>query len=113
MSLPSELDYSQTISEIPECTNYEVTLVPTTGAGSYNPGSVIKFDFNNRGFIDPKSICLRYKYTITSAANAEIIATPAITPFLRLETLVGSSVVESINQYNQTVGYVPYEKNQK
>ena len=106
MSLPSELDYSQTISEIPECTNYEATLVPTTGAGSYNPGSVIKFDFNNRGFIDPKSICLRYKYTITSAANAEIIATPAITPFLRLETLIGSSVVESINQYNQTVGFV-------
>ena len=47
MSLPNQLDYSQAISELPECTNYEVTLVPSTGAGSYEPGSVIKFDFQN------------------------------------------------------------------
>lgn len=106
MSLPNQLDYSQSISELPECTNYEVTLVPSTGAGSYNPGSVIKFDFQQRGFIDPSSIVIRYKYTITAAVNAEMIATPAYTPFLRLETLIGSQVVESINQYNQVAGFV-------
>jgi len=106
MSLPNQLDYSQSIAELPECTNYEVTLVPTTGAGSYSAGSVIKFDFQQRGFIDPSSICIRYKYTITSAISAEMIATPAYTPFLRLETLLGSQVVESINQYNQVAGYL-------
>ena len=56
MSLPNQLDYSQSISELPECTNYEVTLVPSTGAGSYDPSSVIKFDFQQRGFIDPSSV---------------------------------------------------------
>ena len=106
MSLPLQLDYSQSISELPECTNYEVTLVPSTGAGSYNPGSLIKFDFQQRGFIDPQSIVLRYKYTVTALVGAEMIATPAYTPFLRLETLIGSQVVESINQYNQVAGYL-------
>lgn len=101
MALPNQLDYSQSISELPECTNYEVTLVPSTGAGSYNPGSVIKFDFQQRGFIDPSSIVLRYRYSVTSLVGAEMIGTPAYTPFLRLETLLGSQVVESINQYNQ------------
>ena len=101
MALPNQLDYSQSISELPECQNYEVCLTPTTGAGSYSPGGVIRFDFQNRGFIDPASITLRYKYTLASAVDAEIIGTPAYTPFVRLETLIGSQVVESINQYNQ------------
>ena len=35
MSLPLQLDYSQSISELPECTNYEVTLSPSTGATNY------------------------------------------------------------------------------
>jgi hypothetical protein len=106
MSLPNQLNYSQTISELPECQNYEVCLTPATGATTYAPGGVIRFDFQNRGFIDPKSITLRYKYSATSLANAEMIATPAYTPFLRLETLIGSQVVESINQYNQVAGFL-------
>ena len=84
MSLPNQLNYSQTISELPECQNYEVCLTPATGATNYAPGGVVRFDFQNRGFIDPQSITLRYKYTITSAVSAEIIGTPAYTPFLRL-----------------------------
>jgi len=106
MSLPLQLDYSQSISELPECTNYEVTLVPSTGATEYTPGSLIKFDFQQRGFIDPQSIVIRYKYAMLSAANALMIATPAYTPFLRLETLIGSQIVESINQYNQVAGFL-------
>ena len=106
MSLPNQLNYSQTISELPQCTTYEVTLVPTTGAGSYSSGSTIKFDFQNRGFIDPQSIMLRYSYAVTSLVGAQIKATPAYSPWLRLETLIGSQIVESINQYNQTVGFL-------
>ena len=106
MSIPHSMDYSQKIDALPECNNYEVTLVPTTGAGSYNPGSTIRFDFQQRGFIDPSSIVLRYKYSITAAIGAEMIATPAFTPFLRLETFIGSQNVESINQYNQVAGFL-------
>ena len=106
MSLPLQLDYSQSISELPECTNYEVTIVPSTGAGSYSAGSVIKFDFQQRRFIDPSSIVVRYKYALACAISGEMIGTPAYTPFLRLKTLIGSQVVESINQYNQVAGFL-------
>jgi len=106
MAIPQSMDYSQKIDALPECNNFEVTLVPTTGAGSYNPGSTIRFDFQQRGFIDPSSITLRYKYTITALVGAEMIGTPAFTPFLRLETFIGSQNVESINQYNQVAGFL-------
>ena len=106
MSIPHSMDYSQKIDALPECNNYEVTLVPTTGAGSYAPGSTIRFDFQQRGFIDPSSIVLRYKYSVTALVGAEMIATPAFTPFLRLETFIGSQNVESINQYNQVAGFL-------
>ena len=45
MSLPLQLDYSQSITELPEYTNYEVTLTPSTGATTYLPGTLVKFDF--------------------------------------------------------------------
>ena len=106
MSLPLQLDYSQSITELPECTNYEVTLTPSTGATTYLPGGLVKFDFQQRGFIDPSSLVIRYKYAMTSLINAKMIATPAYAPFQRLETLIGSQVVESINQYNQVAGYL-------
>jgi hypothetical protein len=106
MSLPLQLDYSQSISELPECTNYEVTLTPSTGATTYVSGGLVKFDFQQRGFIDPTSLVVRYKYTVETAATARMIATPAYTPFQRLETLIGSQVVESINQYNQVAGFL-------
>jgi hypothetical protein len=106
MSLPLQLDYSQSISELPECTNYEVCLTPSTGATTYTSGGLVKFDFQQRGFIDPSSICIRYKYAMTSIVGAQMVATPAYTPFLRLETLIGSQVVESINQYNQVAGFL-------
>ena len=61
MSLPLQLDYSQAISELPECVNYEVTLTPSTGATAYVSGGLVKFDFQQRGFIDPTSLVIRYK----------------------------------------------------
>ena len=106
MSLPLQLDYSQSISELPECTNYEVTLTPSTGATNYTSGGLVKFDFQQRGFIDPTSLVVRYKYTLASAAGAAFISTPAYSSFQRLETLIGSQVVESINQYNQVAGFL-------
>jgi len=107
MAIPQSMDYSQKIDALPECNNFEVTLVPTTGAGTYAPGSTIRFDFQQRGFIDPSSICFRYKYTmVTAIAGAQMLATPLYTPFLRLETFIGSQNVESINQYNQVAGFL-------
>ena len=62
-------------------------------------------------FLDPASLSFRYKYTaVTSAiasvaatsvqANVGIVGCPAYTPFLRVDVLANSAVVESINNYN-------------
>ena len=101
VALPYSMDYTQQHLSLPEnITSTNITLNPVNGS-TFSPSSVIIFDFLNRGFIDPQTIFLRYKYAVTTATNSEMIGTPVYTPFVRLETLIGSTVVESQNQYNQ------------
>ena len=101
--LPNSVNYAEGHPSLPEgVVSTQITLSPANGSTFSAGGSVIQFDYLNRGFIDPQSIFLRYKYAMTtSALGAEIIGTPVYTPFVRMETLIGSSVVESQNQYNQ------------
>lgn len=100
--LPNSMNYQDVHPSLPEgVVSTQITLSPANGSVFSTGGSVIQFDYLNRGFIDPQSIFLRYKYAITTPVNAEIIGTPVYTPFVRMETLIGSSVVESQNQYNQ------------
>ena len=101
--LPNSMNYQDVHASLPEgLTSTQITLSPANGATFSAGGSVVQFDFLNRGFIDPQSIFMRYKYTLTSAVGAQIIGTPVYTPFVRMETLIGSSVIESVNQWNQT-----------
>lgn len=101
--LPNSMNYSEGHPSLPEgIVSTQITLSPANGAVFSAGGSVIQFDYLNRGFIDPQSIFIRYKYTLASPAGApEIVGTPVYTPFVRMETLIGSTVVESQNQYNQ------------
>ena len=100
-ALPYSMDYTQQHLSLPDnIVSTNITLSPVNGS-TFAPSSVIQFDFLNRGFIDPQTIFLRYKWALTSAAGAQMIGTPVYTPFVRLETLIGSTVVESQNQYNQ------------
>ena len=110
--LPNSMNYQDVHASLPEgLTSTQITLSPANGATFSAGGSVVQFDYLNRGFIDPQSIFIRYKYTLTSAVGAQIIGTPVYTPFVRMETLIGSSVIESVNQWNQTsnllVNYQP------
>lgn len=101
--LPNSMNYSETHASLPEgIVSTQITLSPANGSVFSAGGSVVQFDYLNRGFIDPQSIFIRYKYTLTSGAGTpEIVGTPVYTPFVRMETLIGSTVVESQNQYNQ------------
>ena len=100
--LPKELAYVPSLPSLPECLSQEIVLAPVNG-GSFGPSSLIQFDLVARGFIDPASIYLRYKATLTNtgAQNSKIKGTPVYSFFNKLETIFGSSVVESVNQYNQ------------
>lgn len=99
--LPSSVNYGEQMATLPEGTKALSQVLSPVNGSTFAQNSIIQFDLLNRGFIEPESIYIRYSYTLTSAANAEMIGTPVFTPFLRSEVLVGSVVIESINQYNQ------------
>ena len=110
--LPKSVDYASPLATLPDGTvNYLVSNTPINNS-SFTPGSTIIVDLNNvPAFLDPASLSFRYKYTaVTSAiasvaatsvqANVGIVGCPAYTPFLRVDVLANSAVVESINNYN-------------
>ena len=100
--LPSAVNYTEPLAVLPpNATNYLYSCVPSNGA-SFTPGSLIQVDLGNRGFLDPASLMIRYKYTSTSGVGTSslLVGTPAYTPFLRLDTFMNSQSVESINNWN-------------
>jgi hypothetical protein len=101
-SLPNSVNYAEILPSLPEnSTRYSVSLQPTNGS-SFVPGNQIIFQYANRGYLIPDSVYLRYKLVVVNGATASgILATPFFTPFSRLETLFGSTTVDSINNYNQ------------
>ena len=112
--LPKSIDYSTPLATMPaETQNYLVSCTPSNGS-TFLPGATIIIDLNNvPGFLDPASLSIRYKYSITSASrsnasaqNVGIVGCPAYTPFLRLDVLANSSVVESINNYNSLATFL-------
>jgi hypothetical protein len=100
--LPKEIAYSPSLPALPECQSIDVVLSPVNG-GSFGPSSLIQFDLVSRGFIEPGSMYLRYKYTLTNSTTetSVIKCTPVFSLINKLETIFGSSVVESINNFHQ------------
>jgi len=101
-ALPSSVNYEALPSLPAGAVCRDVVLRATNGA-TFQPNQNLIFDFNNAGFIDPQSVYIRYKYTLTSAGASSMIGTPYATPFSRLNLYMGSNQVESISSYNQTV----------
>jgi hypothetical protein len=101
-ALPNLVNYQEPLLVLPsEAQNFEYTAVPVNGS-TFGPSSQILVDLGNRGFLDPASVYFRYKMTYTGA-NATVgtlVGTPVYTPFLRLDTFVNSSNIETINNYN-------------
>lgn len=109
-TLPSSVDYSEPMGVIPAGTeNYNVTCYAVNGS-TFKAGQQIIVDLNNVGYLDPKSLSIRYKMSLVVPAVAlgqgitgqsmSIPGCPVFTPILRLDTLFNSNVVESVNNYN-------------
>ena len=102
MSLPTLVDYQEPLVMLPDETqNFNVCMTPVNGS-SFAPSSQILVDLGNRGFLDPASLVMRYTitYTLTTATATYLSGTPVYSPFLRLDTLVNSQTIETINNYN-------------
>ena len=106
-ALPKSVDYSEPLGILPSGTeNYNVTCYAVNG-GPFTGGSQIIVDLNNVGYLDPASLSIRYKLSLTipTVAAAQVTSysipgCPVYAPILRLDTLFNSNVVESINNYN-------------
>lgn len=102
--LPREIDYSSKLNSLPSNTScLSAVVAPSNGAKFEQAGGeIIAFDLPARGFMVPGSLYLRYKNTIVNATTADtMLGIPFATPFSRLEVLIGSQTVESLQQYNQ------------
>ena len=109
-SLPNLVNYSEPLSVLPDgMQNYSVTCTPVNGS-SFGPSSQIIVDLNNVGYLDPASLMIRYNVTYTTTSATATLTTegifgavsgcPVYSPFLRLDTLMNSNVIESVNNYN-------------
>ena len=108
-ALPKVCDYSEKTPVLPSGTeNINVTCYPINGA-VFSPGQQIIVDLNNVGYLDPASISIRYKLSLTTPLQAaaqangtsySVAGCPVYSPFLRADLLFNSNVVESINNYN-------------
>ena len=101
MALPNSINFN----DIPEALKSDVhstTIVinPVNSKSSYIPGDILIFDYNSgqRGFIDPKSIYISYKACVVTpnVANGAILGTPIYSPFLRIDTIINSQTIESV-----------------
>ena len=100
--LPNAVNYSEPLAVLPpDAQNFSVACVPSNGS-SFGASSIIQVDLGSRGFLDPASLMIRFKYRADTALTTigKIVGTFPYTPFLRLETFVNSQSIESINNYN-------------
>lgn len=103
VSLPKSFNLAESIPSLPD--GARATLVscrPISGA-SFTPQSIIEVDLMNNSWLDPKSLSIRYKVSVTApdASGSALIGTPVFTPFQRINEIVGGTSISSINQYNQ------------
>ena len=102
-ALPSQVNYNEPLLRLPEnTTNFLAAALPTNGS-SFGPGSIAQVDLQtNRGFLDPASLSIRYKVTVTSAATeeAKLVGTPAYTFINRFVCYANSQTIETISNYN-------------
>jgi hypothetical protein len=103
MSLPKEINYSKQ-SSLPRGTSTLSAVIAPANGSTFGESQLITFNLPNRSYLVPSSIYLRYKITFAgqTTTNGYVRGSfPSYTPFVRLETIIGSSTVESISNYNQ------------
>jgi hypothetical protein len=102
VAIPSIIQYSPTLPVLPpETTNTTVVISPSNGS-SFSPTSnnQLIFDLGSgSGFLDPATLTLRFKVSVTNGATAQTQFGGGYAFISRLETLFGSQIVEAINSY--------------
>lgn len=102
--LPQSINYSEQLSALPSDTqSIEIACSPSNGQtfSCIGGGQQIYLDLVSRGFLIPDSMYIRYTAQTTSSTNASaIVGCPVYTPFQRLDVIVGSQTIDTIQNYN-------------
>lgn len=101
-TLPKEINYIPKLAGLPSNTTCFSAVVAPSNGQSFFDSSIVQFDLPARSYLVPGSLYLRYKTNVVfpGIQTSLMKGTPAYTPIQRLETIVGSQIVESIQSYN-------------
>jgi hypothetical protein len=101
-ALPKSFNLAEPIPTLPDGVRSQLVSCRPISGGTFTQQSVIEVDLGNVGFLDPKSLAIRYKMRVnTDLSGAAIIGVPVYTPFQRVSTLIGGGSIDTVNQYNQ------------
>ena len=108
-ALPKEVQYNKPMASLPaETSSMNVNVRPSNGqVFSRSGGDIIQFDLPAHSFLVPSSLTLRGIITIdptaATPANFEgfIAGMPGASWIQRVETIVGGSLLESVNDYGR------------
>lgn len=99
--LPKSVDYTEIMPALPDNSSTISNVIAPSNGAVFSPSSIVQFDLGSNHFLVPDSLSLRYTYKVTTVAGSHMIGLPATACFSRFETIMGSQVVESIQNYNQ------------
>ena len=104
-SVPRSFDLTEPLAALPDNAQQTLVTIRPDNAGPYSPQQIITCSLGQRGWLDPKSLSIRYKCTVVTSALATqvaMIGCPVYTPFQRLNEYCGGQTISSVNSYNQT-----------
>ena len=101
IAIPSQIQYSSLPVLPAETVNTSVVISASNG-NSFKPSgnNQMIFDLGTSGYLDPATLTLRFKLVVNNATTAQTMFGGGYSVIQRLETLFGSSVIETINNYN-------------
>ena len=113
-ALPKEIQYNKPMAALPSDTQMNnINVRPSNGASFTAGGNIIQFDLPAHSFLVPSSLTLRGLFKITPHANTNIIeirGVPAASWIQRVETIVGGSLLESVNDYGRLYNMIGQTK---
>jgi len=113
-ALPKEIQYNKPMASLPMDTQMNnVNVRPSNGASFTPGGNIIQFDLPAHSFLVPSSLTLRGLFKIDPDANTNVIKVrgiPAASWIQRVETIVGGSLLESVNDYGRLYNMIGQTK---
>jgi hypothetical protein len=104
-ALPKEVQYNKPMASLPSDTKMSQVIVrPSNGATFNGDGDIIQLDLPAHGFLVPNSLCLNLNITIDPDEDSNVITVrgvPAASWIQRVETIVGGSLLEAVNDYGR------------